>query len=450
MIRQKSHSGIPGTAISTGVKGKKSLVPTSSTLDHDMTKASLTPSVILKCKVPESADKSFVSGTVFVAVNDSVFQTSSPFQHAAMMTKVLESPAPVLLKFTDGGTDQRNTLEAVKCANICLFKELNLDMLIHGRCAPGQSWTNPAERVMSILNLGLQNVSLERIELESAVERILAQEKPEIKESWKESVEPVHSVVRNRLIRLKLKDEPIQVVDPVLDDSIDVLKRHLRELFPQLDLQKLQKVHTKKVADYVSWIEKHCKMIHYVFQIRKCSDRNCCLEPSLSAEKLQWLPDPVLEEDGNHCKKYNDVKNQDTTEKDRPSLRQAKEKPVKRNKRNETVGINETDTNQNANQSTESTPVLIEDNMLTSDPSLYTVQNARSVCECIGCAKPRVVYSHHRLTEWQQISLIVAMSEYEYTCGSALLPPSTQLCDKVVCKSNLTCSMPVELAYYSS
>ena len=48
------------------------------------------------------------------------------------------------------GTDQHNTLESVKCAHICLFKEFDLDMLIAARCAPGHSFANPAVRVMSV------------------------------------------------------------------------------------------------------------------------------------------------------------------------------------------------------------------------------------------------------------------------------------------------------------
>jgi len=67
---------------------------------------------------------------------------------------------------TDGGTDHRYMLEAVQCAAICMFKEFNLDMVTLSRCAPGYSWQNPAERVMSILNLGLQNCALERTQCE--------------------------------------------------------------------------------------------------------------------------------------------------------------------------------------------------------------------------------------------------------------------------------------------
>lgn len=132
------------------------------------------------------------------------------------------SVPPVLMKFTDGGTDQRNTLESVKCANICIFKEFNLDLLIHLRCAPGQSWINPAERIMSILNLCLQNVSLQREKGPESTEAILKQcgsmadigSKIDLKPDWLDLLEPVQRVIRNRFSRLKLKNEPIQTVDP--------------------------------------------------------------------------------------------------------------------------------------------------------------------------------------------------------------------------------------------
>ena len=39
---------------------------------------------------------------------------------------------------------------------------LNLDMLIAMQIAPSNSFVNPVERIMSILNLGLQGVALER------------------------------------------------------------------------------------------------------------------------------------------------------------------------------------------------------------------------------------------------------------------------------------------------
>lgn len=59
--KAKVPIGDPGAAVSTGVRGKKSIVPTSSTLvalDHDMTRCSLTPSVVLQCEVHKNVDRS--------------------------------------------------------------------------------------------------------------------------------------------------------------------------------------------------------------------------------------------------------------------------------------------------------------------------------------------------------------------------------------------------------
>ena len=70
-----------------------SFAPVSSelvALDHDMMKASIMPSVVLECEIPVSVDKSFVWGRVITVINDSVFQTSSPFRHAAILKKVIE------------------------------------------------------------------------------------------------------------------------------------------------------------------------------------------------------------------------------------------------------------------------------------------------------------------------------------------------------------------------
>ena len=50
-------------------------------------------------------------------------------------------------------------------------------MLVAVRTCPYQSWTNPAERVMSILNLALQNVSLERKEMDKESEKVMKNKK---------------------------------------------------------------------------------------------------------------------------------------------------------------------------------------------------------------------------------------------------------------------------------
>ncbi len=63
--------------------------------------------------------------------------------------------SPILLLYTDGGPDHRLTYVSVQVSLICIFLALDLDFLCAVRTPPYHSWKNPAERIMSILNMGL-------------------------------------------------------------------------------------------------------------------------------------------------------------------------------------------------------------------------------------------------------------------------------------------------------
>ncbi|PKC62311.1 hypothetical protein RhiirA1_443979 [Rhizophagus irregularis] len=56
-----------------------------------------------------------------------------------------------LREFAIKGPDHRITYGSVQVSLLCLFIRGNFDMLIAMRTAPAQSWTNSAERIMSIL-----------------------------------------------------------------------------------------------------------------------------------------------------------------------------------------------------------------------------------------------------------------------------------------------------------
>lgn len=122
--KAKISIGEPGIYISMGVRGKKSIVPVKTvlgSLDHDMTKCSLTPSVYFKVHIPESIDKSFYCGNVYLRVNDSVSDQLTFLTHSKIGTicRQEDSPYPkIMLKFSDGGTDQCSTQESVKMTNI--------------------------------------------------------------------------------------------------------------------------------------------------------------------------------------------------------------------------------------------------------------------------------------------------------------------------------------------
>ena len=115
--------------------------------------------------VPCQLEGSWYSGKVKIIVQDSVFQKSTAYRNAAATVRLAqEDPSewkPIHVKYSDGGTEHCTLLVKVQLSLIAIFKMLGLDMLIACRAAPGQSWQNPVERVMAILNIGLQNCALE-------------------------------------------------------------------------------------------------------------------------------------------------------------------------------------------------------------------------------------------------------------------------------------------------
>ena len=101
-------------------------------------------------------------------MKDSVFEASSPLQHACEFYSILmslPSQKHILFLYTDGGPDHNLMYLSVQISLICLFLQLDLDFLCVGRTTPYHSWHNPVERVMAKLNLGLQCVSLARTEM---------------------------------------------------------------------------------------------------------------------------------------------------------------------------------------------------------------------------------------------------------------------------------------------
>ena len=242
----------------------------------------------------------------------------------------------------------------------------------------------------------------------------------------------------------------------------------MRELFPDLDLTKIQKTTTRKNASYQEWMMRHCRQTQYAFQIRKCEERSCCLETKLPAEQLFWLPDPVVDDSNEgHYKPYSAVKGIETTEADRPSLKDTRKKQAKKNSQACATqqGINTTETETHVAHVEAGDPLedQIEKNADANhvevayaevpvfDPAICSAQNARSVILCVECEKPRVVYSRHRLTHRQQMPLTLTISnEYEYTCGSVLLPPSNPHYKTIMCRTEITCETPIQLPFYRS
>ena len=97
--KHRCKIGEPGLPVAAVERGKKVIVAMSgkkfAVADHDFTKFSVIPSVIVHCDVPDSIDESFYRGQVLVGM-----ESSSPLRHCTELSKILyqrEINSPIML-----------------------------------------------------------------------------------------------------------------------------------------------------------------------------------------------------------------------------------------------------------------------------------------------------------------------------------------------------------------
>lgn len=206
-------------------------------LDHDFHVHGIVPSVAFFVDIPECSSDSFFSGEAVVTNKDKVTQPSSAMHHSIELTSIIRTHygdsgsharKPILVVMSDGGPYHRVIFGSVKVADICAFRALDLDILVHVRTCPYQSWQNLAERAMSTLNFALQNVALSRSSMSSEFESLVSSKntlsdvrgeiakKPELADALQDAMaSPMIAVgkrfqTRNtRVYWLKLKSEEL-------------------------------------------------------------------------------------------------------------------------------------------------------------------------------------------------------------------------------------------------
>ena len=157
-----------GFPVAAAERGGRVLIRVGTTFkvgDHDFMKFSIIPSVVLVVDIPDNIQESWYRGQVHVGYKDAAFEASSPMRHGtelSLLSSNSELQRTILFLYSDGGPDHRLTYVSVQVSLIAVFLKLDLDFLCAARTAPAHSWPNPAERVMSTLNLGLQCIGLVR------------------------------------------------------------------------------------------------------------------------------------------------------------------------------------------------------------------------------------------------------------------------------------------------
>jgi len=77
--------GEPGFPVAAAERGRRVMVRAGTTFevgDHDFTKFSIIPSVVLLTDIPERIDDSWYQGQALVGFKDAAFESSSPLCHA--------------------------------------------------------------------------------------------------------------------------------------------------------------------------------------------------------------------------------------------------------------------------------------------------------------------------------------------------------------------------------
>ena len=101
--------GEPGFPVAAAERGRRVMVKVGSSFDvadHDLTKFSMIPSVVLMNNIPQDITESWYRGKVYVSLKDAAFESSSPIRHMTELSSILSSlqqERKIVLLYTDGG-----------------------------------------------------------------------------------------------------------------------------------------------------------------------------------------------------------------------------------------------------------------------------------------------------------------------------------------------------------
>lgn len=214
---------------------------------------------------------------------DKTTQPSSPQRHAAELTSIVtmnfssdgvRGDKPILVLVTGGCPDHCLTYALVKVFLLSSFMLLNLDMIAAVRTCPYQIWTNLAERIMSTLNLALQNVPLSHKEMSSEAESRLMGKKtlaevhkeingdPTLTQEIVELLDQPILALTQRFRAMKLKDEPIQCGVAATAEAIQRTFERVHFTDPNPEQDKLSADTLGKSQPLSKLLEKHCQPSH--------------------------------------------------------------------------------------------------------------------------------------------------------------------------------------------
>ena len=158
---------------------------------------------------------------------------------------------------------------------------------------------------MSILNLGLQGVALERKRVEDIFEsklkacgsvsdiRKVAEKVPRLKDAFTDSIQQPLLKVCDRLSHLHLKEEKVRcLLTTATEEQLTELFEFAKKVDASLTYSDSTKAELLKKSNLQLLLSTHCRIRHYMLQI-KC-DKDCIFcaskrRPEKVFSNLLWI-----------------------------------------------------------------------------------------------------------------------------------------------------------------
>jgi hypothetical protein len=237
---------------------------------------------------------SFYRGTTTVILKNHLFEPSSAMCHAVEELNTINvlkyRVKEYIVKYKDGGPDQRTNFITVILTDIAQWMVGDFNILVHFRTPAELSIGNPAERLMSVLNLALYGVACSRHKLSEENETILNPldtksnirdaKGDAVKKLIEETAQPVIDMLNLRFRRLTYDGKPMNAGKKATTDSITAMMGQLFWLAVLYIVVRLALADSKAVllAYYASLRLFSCSCFIYIL-------RSAVAQPNLLARR---------------------------------------------------------------------------------------------------------------------------------------------------------------------
>lgn len=190
----------------------------------------------------------------------------------------------ILFVYADGGPDHRLSYVTVRLSLVALFVNLGLDVLIAGQTAPSHSWANPVERIMSVINLGLQCIGIMQAKMGDAFEKHVqgCKNLKQIRLACKDHIDdvaqslaPMKELLSSILRRLQLKGKKFDLFNSATEMEIDSFWEVLLSIGATLTKENKSQVSINNMASLQQYFEHCCTFRKYSITIKKCGKDSC-------------------------------------------------------------------------------------------------------------------------------------------------------------------------------